>query len=304
MLASTSFVSLKDLKKKVPPPSIEQFKRMSMRLSEKMSELWDLDKKDPVKLYISLPHQWPLYKAAGSKKYRFMFMSGGNRRGKTDWLTTDCALWLMGEHPFMKTPKRAVGWMVCLTDEMWGNIIVPKLRVKMKPGMYEINNQKKTLIVTNGKGKGNRLVFKSDEQKLQTFEGARVDRVWIDEEISQQRFNAVCVRTADTGAQILIAATLINGLTYLYEDFVAPTARGERTDVIIDHGNWEDNPILEKKTMDALRDQVAREDEMLARIRFGGEFLSLEGRCVFDGAVLTNDLKKSVNTIAVPWMGA
>lgn len=270
-------------------------------LWEKINQFWLLERSDPCKTYIALPHQWPLFKASESKLYRFLFMSGSNRRGKTNWLTTDCGLWLQGEHPFIRTAKRACGWMVCLTDDMWGNIIVPKLRTVLKPKTYAINHQKKILIMTDGKGKGNRVVFKSNEQNLKTFEGASVQRVWVDEEISQDRFNAICMRTADSWTQILIAATLTTGLSYLWDDFIQPAMVGERKDCLVDYGGWQDNVILEKKNMDALRDQVAREDELLARIRFDGEFLSLEGKCVFDGRVLTDDLKREVTALEQPW---
>lgn len=224
-------------------------------------------------------------------------MSGSNRRGKSDWLTTDCSLYMEGRHPFIRTPKRAVGWFVCVTSDMWGQVIAPKLRAKLKPNGYIINNQLKSLTITDGPGKGNKLFFKSDDADIKTFEGAKLNRAWVDEEISQQKFTALCVRTSDTNAQVLVAATLIGGNeTYLYDDFIQPYLEGKaRKDALISVGPSLDNATLDKKTIDELAKQVAREDELLARIRYSGEFLYLGGRCVFDGVSMHQAREKAVD---------
>ena len=171
----------------------------------------------------------------------------------------------------------------------------------MKPGTYVINNQTGMITITQGVGKGNRCILKSDEQPLSAFEGGRVDRAGVDEEISQTKFNALCVRTTDTGGQVLIAATLINGLTYLYYDFIEPWQKGERKDVLVVITGWKENPVLDEKSVMTIKDQLAREDPLLAAIRFGGQFLSLDGKMVFDGARIGQDMKSAPNPIGVPW---
>ena len=97
VLTSTQLGSLRDLKKKAPPTSTEQFKKMSFKIWEKFNEVWDQDQKDPLNLYIALDHQFPLYKAAGDKNIKFLLKTGDNRTAKTDWLTTDAVLYLEGK---------------------------------------------------------------------------------------------------------------------------------------------------------------------------------------------------------------
>jgi hypothetical protein len=246
-----------------------------------------------------MPHQYELLEKCKEKKNKFIFITGANRRGKTELLTTDAALYAEARHPFVKTPKRATYWLSVTDFKKWDEVLFPKFREKLKPGCYTVNRQAGVITITSGPGKGNKIVLKSQEQGVLSYEGAKVHRASTDEEHDQRIFNALVVRTIDTGGQVLIAATLINGLTYLYDDFIEPFLSGKRDDVFISTGGMQDNVTLDRNEIAKARRQIELEDPLLAKIRFGGEFVSLGGSQVFSASAITEFIKESKEPLRV-----
>ena len=163
---------------------------------------------NPLKLFIPFDYQMVLLKSM--KKYLLMLTS--NRLGKSDWLTYDLSLYATGQHPYHKTPRNAVTWISVENNDKIPQVLYPKFRDRLGPqgSRWEYNENKKTIYVRCGTNNWSEIVFKSEQaERLSkgTYEGSKIHRLGFDEVPSEDIFNKAIIRTIDTKAQILVAAT-------------------------------------------------------------------------------------------------
>lgn len=141
---------------------------------------------------------------------------GGNRSGKTEWAVR----WLIGGalgidprtmHARTNDPKEwelgppRLFWCVTTTYEKSREVQQRYLwermpRALMRSSFHESSGFHNNVAVLKN---GSRIVFKSEEQDLVTFEGNPVHGAWIDETISLPYVRATIVRTADFRGQVV-----------------------------------------------------------------------------------------------------
>ena len=127
---------------------------------------------------------------------------------------------------------------------------------------------------------GGRIVSLSVEAGREKFQGASVKFVWLDEEPSVEVFEECMLRVVDTKGKILITATPLKGLSFLYDFFVDNPPSGFNRYAL----SGLDNPYI---SSNKLKRAVAHLSEASQNARLFGMFTSQSGLVYpeFDRAV-------------------
>lgn len=175
-----------------------------------------------------------------------------------------------------------MAWLSVTDFSKIEQVLYPKFVRMLPPRSYEYNAQKALIEMKNGR----KLFFKSEQSGPLSYEGADVDLLGLDEEHTRPTFNAAVMRTTGRRARIVMAMTLVGGITWTYDEFILPTQKGERTDVELIVCNQFDNPMLNRKEVQAEFDRLCKTDPIRARITIMGEFLDMSGETVFESKLL------------------
>jgi len=129
---------------------------------------------------------------------------------------------------------------------------------------------------------GGRIVSLSVDAGREKFQGASVKFVWMDEEPTHDVFEECMLRTVDTKGKILITATPLKGLSFLYDFFVDQQPKGFDRYAM----SGLDNPYI---SSNKLRRAVAHLSKASQDARLFGLFTSQSGLVYpeFDRAVHT-----------------
>jgi len=127
---------------------------------------------------------------------------------------------------------------------------------------------------------GGRIVSLSVEAGREKFQGASVKFVWLDEEPSVEVFEECMLRVVDTKGKILITATPLKGLSFLYDFFVDNPPSGFDRYAL----SGLDNPYI---SSNKLKRAVSHLSEASQNARLFGMFTSQSGLVYpeFDRAV-------------------
>jgi len=175
-----------------------------------------------------------------------------------------------------------VAWLSVTDFSKIEQVLYPKFVRMLPPKSFEYNAQKSLIEMKNGC----KLFFKSEQSGPLSYEGADVDLLGLDEEHNKPTFNAAVMRTTGRRAKIVMAMTLVGGITWTYDEFILPTQKDERKDVELIVCNQFDNPMLNKKEVQAEFDRLCKTDPIRARITIMGEFLDMSGETVFESKLL------------------
>lgn len=158
-----------------------------------------------------------------------------------------------------------------------------------------------TITVTKGRGKGNKLFLLSQEADAKAFDAFSAHRFYIDEEPTAKIFGRVLARCVDYKAQILMAATPEDGLTWMWYNYWQKWREGDpdiRAICHITELTMYDNPTLDKGEIDRLFEALKRtRGELIARIKVLGEPLNLAGTPFFNMEVLDRLLKAAAHVL-------
>jgi len=191
---------------------------------------------------------------------------GGNRAGKTESATIEVAWYLLADHPFreLKAPTR-VRYLIPDYSMIEG-VVKPKLLRYLSPahlygGSWEkaYNKRFHQLRLQNG----SLLDFKTHLTPLLGLEGVSLHLVVIDEECDYEAYKSLIVRTMDTDGQVIITATPLKGLTWMWTE-IKEKADGNL--IFVAHLTTEENRFIGEESVqkvEALIDDPAR---------FRGEF--------------------------------
>lgn len=225
-----------------------------------------------------------------SSKKKYLIALAANRVGKTDYLVYDTAMYAMGRHPYHKTPRNANVWISVLKNDKVDEVLLPKFKNVLRPGIWDYNDNKKTFTIKISPNNTSTIVIKSQEAGIGSYESATVHRLAFDEQPDESIFDAALVRVIDTGAQVLVAATMWEeGVSWLYDRFAQPVIEGkpEAKNIELVRASMYDNPTLNKKNIDEHFRVLSQKSPEEARVRVLGEFLPLSGQCPFNLSALT-----------------
>ena len=211
-------------------------------------------------------------------------IGGGNRAGKTqlgsmlsvavaagsgEWWVKE---WLkLNDLPFDLVPESpSVVWAVSISFGDSLEYIRPKLDQYLPTDTRRIRwnaQDRATAILPNG----GRIVCMSAEMGRSKFQGAATSLIWIDEEPKDSEvFEECLLRNVDHGGRILISATPLNGLSWMYDFFVDQDLDGfTRTQI-----SGLDNPYISSV---GLYRAVQHMSKASQRTRLYGDFASQHG---------------------------
>ena len=184
-----------------------------------------------------LPRHYAFFEA--TKDFPEVYFSAGNRCGKTLAGAFLAACHLTGEYPGWfpgrKFDHPVDMWAVgdsrettrdALQKELMGDI------GKIGTGMLPAESIKKVVYRPNGNGAidyalvehkptggVSKIAFKSSEQGITSFYGAKKDVIWMDELPPADIYSECYLRTLTTGGMIYVTATPLAGLTPLVLSF-------------------------------------------------------------------------------------
>lgn len=214
-----------------------------------------------------------------SSDARMRLYIGGNRSGKTVGGVVEDCLWLMGKHPWRRTPLLPVRGRIVGVDFINGidKNIIPQISQwlptsELKGGSWDTAYHKelRTLTLENGSF----VEFMSYDQDLDKFSGTSRHFVHFDEEPPKDIFTECFLRTVDVGGSMWITMTPVEGMTWVYDDIYEPglTHQRESTDVIT--VDMTENPYLAQGEIQALVNSLDAEDK---EARVHGKFVQLGG---------------------------
>lgn len=187
---------------------------------------------------------------------------GGNRSGKTEAVVIEVCWWLMGEHPFrvIPPPPLFVRWvlpeyaLVSMTlKEKFMRYLDPKALVgnSWEKAFDERFHQ---LRFKNG----SLLEFKSYKVGALNLEGVALHLVVIDEECPYEVFKTLVMRTVDHDAPILISATPLKGLTWLWSEIRERGVKDPNTEFIYyNEIEMENNQALPKHSVEKVKQLIS-----------------------------------------------
>lgn len=208
---------------------------------------------------------------------------GGNRSGKTEAGAQLAVAYALGSaHPVVQTWARANSLelgsiqpgpgMVCCSA-LTGNDSIRVQRPKVTtylPKATRWSNQYGHGEATARLPGGGTIIFKSNDQRARSYQGADWDFLWMDEEHDQPIFNEARMRLVDRAGRTCMTMTPLKGRTWVWEQFVNQPESGSSSYALFSA----DNPYIPQEYLRELLAQYG-EHERAARAR--GDWTSLEG---------------------------
>ena len=180
---------------------------------------------------------------------------GANRSGKTETALIEVVWWLMGEHPFRDVPKAPfIRWVLPdygLIEMVLRDKLLKYLPPKVFVGddFYKAYDKRYHRIRFKN---GGILEMKSHSVGLLGLEGVSLDLVVIDEECPFEVYRTLLMRTIDTGGQVIITATPLKGMTWLYSEIYTSQSPYIYKDTL----RIEDNTALDPEEVAKVADLV------------------------------------------------
>lgn len=212
------------------------------------------------------PHEKQLLFHMSSARKRLFV--GGNRSGKTVGGAVEATWRALGEHPYIAVPPPPTYGRVVSVDFKEGveKIVKPEISrwlppSKIRGGSWSsgYDNELKTLYLENGSF----IEFMSYEQDVEKFAGTSRHWVWFDEEPPEDIYNECLMRLIDTGGDLWVTMTPLEGMTWTYDTLYEATNPNEKTydpSVFVVEVESTMNPHLNPGEMDILLANMDEDD--------------------------------------------
>jgi len=217
--------------------------------------------KDKIGLFKPSPKQLE-YMTSTSK---VVLLQAGNRFGKTCGGITDDIKFALGRHPYQTHEPPVIIWVVGVdfTNHV-KSVLLPTLFEWCPEDEIESITKDPPIIKFKN---GSKIYFKSSDSGRARFQGAKIHRLHIDEEIDKDVVEECRARLIDYGGQMKVTLTPITGAQW-----VRDLAKHPDTHVI--RASMLDNPYIDKE---AAEDFLATLPEAIRITREAGDFLALSG---------------------------
>lgn len=211
---------------------------------------------------------------AAGKTYRERLFLAANRVGKTEGVggyefthhaTGDYPGWWPGRR--FDKPVRA--WVAGDTSKTvreilqlkllgpvgsWGTGLIPGEKIERITRAVGIADAVDTVWVKHKSGGLSRLVFKSYDQRRESFQGTEQDLIWLDEEPPLDVYTECLLRTMTNDGMVLLTFTPLLGMSEVVLQFLPggkldETAKGTKFVVM---ATWDDAPHLSQTAKEEL----------------------------------------------------
>lgn len=172
-----------------------------------------------------------------------------NRTGKTFGAMRE-GLWrATGTHPYRKLPPQRMLWFGYPDHKFFQRATKPVFdQLCPKDRLLQFHESEKWAKIRNDDGGISTIHFMSYEAGRETWQGAAVDFVWLDEECPEDIYREALARLIDRRGDMLITQTPVSGLGWLYDRLYLP-------------GLAEQSKPIEKRKIDIIRMPLALYDE-------------------------------------------
>lgn len=260
------------------PPKRRSTKKIDPTLSEIAAQLKEGLRRAALRPTINtyVPHEKQVVFHKDASKGRLYI--GGNRSGKTVGGCVEDIWYLLGKHPWRKTPEPPVRGRIVTVSYTEGvkQIIIPELTKWIPPsqlinGSWEdsYNSQDRMLTLDNG----STVELMSYDQKLEKFAGTSRHFTHFDEEPPKSIFDECRMRLLDTAGSWWMTMTPVNGMTWVYDSVYLPGLAGVANIgvIVID---VTENPYISNAEIE---DSLSGLDDSERKARKEGKFVQIGG---------------------------
>ena len=207
------------------------------------------------------------------KSHRERLMLAANRVGKTEGVGGyEMALHLCGWYPDwwdgrrFSNPVRA--WAAGDTSKTvreilqhkllgpigaWGTGLIPRDSIERVVRAAGVPDTVDTLYVKHKSGSLSRLVFKSYDQRRESFQGTEQDVIWLDEEPPMDIYTECLLRTMTNDGMVMLTFTPLLGMSEVVLQFLPGGKLTERADAkCVVMATWDDAPHLSAEAKEEL----------------------------------------------------
>lgn len=219
-------------------------------------------------------------------KHRWAFWA--NQGGKTTLGAVDMALKALGRHPLQKSGRKRMppwtGWASALTWELWEKILLPELlswipawRILDAPPAFKQSTRRDIIILADN-GRESRITGKAAQQGAGSYQSARVDDIWLDEEHPESVWDEMQPRLLRFGGDTLATMTPLKGLTWPHARVYEPAKMGRipKERHSYSHAGLRDNPSIPESAITDLEEELKHNPAQLES-RLYGHFTRSEG---------------------------
>jgi phage terminase large subunit-like protein len=212
------------------------------------------------------------------KRFRERLMLAANRVGKTegvggyevaihmtgrypDWwegrrFTKPVSVWVAGDTS--KTVRDILQFKLLGPMTALGTGLVPKddiIKVVSKPGVAEAVE---IAMVRHATGGESRVIFKSYDQKRESFQGTEQDIIWLDEEPPLDVYTECVLRTMTTNGMVILTFTPMMGMSETVMAFFpnGEVQQREEGNKYVCTATWDDVPHLDQTTKEELWNSI------------------------------------------------
>ena len=220
-------------------------------------------------------------------------LAWANRTGKTTVGACECVLAAEGVHPYIAYPSPPFTiWAVSNSYKQMEDSIVPSFEgdsthPRMLPPGVTLNRQRMEYVLPGG----SKIRLKTSESGRESFQGAAIPLIWLDEDIDASVLKEIFIRIGSGfRRRILWTITAVDGLTYSYQTFYLPwleaRQRGfEHPDIYVSQAAMDENPHISAEEIDKLLKFYPPNSKEYKVRRYGG-FENLAGDSVFPEDVI------------------
>lgn len=209
--------SLPDVSKAIDP-------KMRLKLGEDLSASIEAMKRNPLK-YGHKPHvgQLEVFEA----ETPLTLLIAANRWGKTEAGMRETLWRATMTHPYKENRPHNVIWVGGWTSGFYIETHLPKLLEWLpKDSLIEKNETFKWWKLRRADGGECTIFFKSFDQRREKWQGAKVDFIWLDEEMPEDIYREALARLMDSNGEMLMTLTPIKGMGWIYDRVYLPLQEG------------------------------------------------------------------------------
>lgn len=239
-----------------------------------------------------VPHEKQIQFHSSDARHRLYI--GGNRAGKTVGGAVEDIWWLLGRHPYRKTPPPPVKGRIVTVDFTDGfeQIIRPEIIKWLPPsslinGSWEDSFKKQERILTLANG--STVEFMSYEQDVDKFAGTSRHFVHFDEEPPKAIFRECRMRLIDTKGSWWITMTPLDGMdSFIYDEVYERGLNDAKSNIEVIQVDISENPYIDPEEIKEVFDGITDEAEVAAR---------KEGRFVQIGGLVFKSFRPDIHVI-------
>lgn len=206
---------------------------------------------------------------------RIRLVTGGNRTGKTFLAVAEACWFALGIHPFRKVRTPTIVWIASDSHAKNRDVFAPlfKRLLPKKDILKTVQSPREGLLRIHLRN-GSEISFKSYEAGRESFQGAEIPFIILDEEPPEDIFAECLMRGATCDGTILIAMTAVRGITWIYHKLYIPATKDKNLSIGLHRLSTMDNPYIPDKEKEYLFQALTETDR---RIRLFGEFVHRSG---------------------------